>query len=159
MYDYVEYSRNFTLQQYKIHMNSDHFFEKNHNVISFDSEGQNPATLAQICSGKDIYLFDLKYYMDSIKKILQDDKILKIVFSIESEKKQFGEINNFIDLQQDPKMSLCKYINQTFNLNLKKNKRIHFNGWNSPWSQRQIVYAAADAAWTLKLYETTCVQN
>jgi hypothetical protein len=33
-------------------------------------------------------------------------------------------------------------------MRLKKDIRIHFNGWTQPFTQDQIDYAAADAIWT-----------
>jgi len=151
--DYLKYSRENILPKTKIHINNPDFFNQSHKILSFDSEGSNPPCLAQLSSDpENVYLFYLPQFKDQVANILQDPNITKIVCDIKAEEKSFNQkIINYVDIQGTNRKSLVNCIKDKFNVQLKKDARIHFKGWIQPFTQDQIDYAAADAIWTLLL--------
>jgi ribonuclease D len=134
-------------------MNDTRFFEKKLDVIAFDTEGQKPPTIAQLCADpKHVYIFELDKHMEAVKKLLADGSVKKIVCDLAAEQAQMGLIANAFDLQDSKKKSLVTIIHEKFGISMYKNKRIHFKGWNLPLSDDQIDYAAADAIWTYLCY-------
>ena len=155
--DYVDYVKYSLINSYNIHINDPSFFQKQHDAIAFDSEGQNPATLVQFCVNKDVYLFNIDEYEEQIKSLLEDFSVKKYVFGLHFKQKEFGKINNVIDLQKNQSKSFCAYINEIFSLNLKKNKSVHYKGWNSPFTDNQIIYSSAGAIWIYKISKSDLI--
>ncbi len=149
--DYLKYSRDSILTETTIHINNIEFFNMSFNLVSFDSEGSNPPCLVQFCfEPTNVYLFYLPQFKYQVSNILQNPNITKIVCDVKSEEKSFKtNIINYIDIQGKERKSLVTCIKDKYNIELKKNKRIHFKGWKQPFTQDQIDYAAADAIWTL----------
>lgn len=151
--DYLTYSRDTILKDVHVHINDTAFFEQKHAMLAFDSEGANPPVLAQFCSDPThVYLFWLPDYFEQVTSILKDPYITKIVCDGAAEEKFFKfPLLNTIDIQGPERKSLITCIKDKFNVELKKNKHIHMQGWHVPFTQDQIDYAAADAIWTLKI--------
>ena len=153
--EYIGASRNSVLAGANIHMNDTRFFEKKLDIIAFDTEGQKPPTIAQLCADpKHVYIFELDKHMEAVKKLLADGSVKKIVCDLAAEQAQMGPISNAFDLQDSKKKSLVTIINEKFGISMYKNKRIHFRGWSLPLSDDQIDYAAADAIWTYLCYNS-----
>ena len=151
--DYLQYSQDGILTKTKIHINNTEFFNQNHTLLSLDTEGTNPPCLVQLCEEQtNVYLFYLPQFINEIKNILNDPNVTKIVCDIKAEEKNFNQnITNYIDIQGTKRKSLVNCIKERFNVELKKDARIHFKGWKQPFTKDQIDYAAADAIWTLLL--------
>ena len=76
--DYVAYSRDTILRGARMHLNDLSFFDMDHKVVSFDSEGR-PLRLAQFCCNKtDVYLFDLPQYYDDVIRVLTNPNIKRL---------------------------------------------------------------------------------
>jgi hypothetical protein len=155
--DYIKYSRDNILVDCKIHYNNDDFFEihKDCELIAFDSEGNKPVSLAQICVDlNNVYLFDLPQYYEKIKDILINPNIKKIICDVYAEQRVFNIfIKNVYDIQGNDRKSLVTCIHEVFDIKLKKTKSVHITGWKPPLSQKHIDYAAADVLWMYKLYK------
>lgn len=156
-FDYIKYSQDTILQNCTIHMNDETFFDftKTYTgILSFDSEGNRPITLAQFCfNSEHVYLFELPKYIENVREILQNDSIKKIVCDLYAEQKAFNIIiENVYDIQCNENKSLVTCIAHEFNINLRKNKGLHIRGWHHPLPPRHIDYAAADVLWQLQLY-------
>jgi hypothetical protein len=155
--DYIKYSRDNILADCKIHYNNDDFFEthKDCELIAFDSEGNKPVSLAQICVDmNNVYLFDLPQYFEKIKDILINPNIKKIICDVYAEQRVFNIfIKNAYDIQGNDRKSLVTCIHEVFDIKLKKPKSVHITGWKTPLSQKHIDYAAADVLWMYKLYK------
>jgi len=155
--DYIKYSKEHILTDCKIHYNNDEFFEthKDCTLIAFDSEGNKPVSLAQICVDlNNVYLFDLPQYYDQIKEILINPNIKKIICDVYAEQRVFNIfIKNVYDIQGNDRKSLVTCIHEVFNIKLKKTKSVHITGWKTPLSQKHIDYAVADVLWMYKLYK------
>ena len=153
--DYLQYSRDTVLQDVTVHVNLPEFFSMYHTMLSFDSEGGKPPCLAQFCSDPTtVYLFYLPQFMKEVCDILQDSNIAKIVCDKSAEEKSFGvSICNYVDIQGGNRKSLVTCIKEKFDVELKKDKRLHMNGWHQPFTKNQIDYAVADAIWTYKILE------
>lgn len=155
--DYIKYSRDTILKDCKIHYNNDEFFEthKNCELIAFDSEGNKPVSLAQICVDlNNVYLFDLPKYSEKIIEILINPNIKKIICDVYAEQRVFNIfIKNVYDIQVNDRKSLVTCIHEVFDIKLKKPKSVHITGWKTPLSNKHIDYAAADVLWMYKLYK------
>lgn len=156
-YDFVYYGKTYILPYIHIRLNDPSFFEQKHTVLTTDSEGHYPNQYPQIVqfatSENNVYIFNVDKYKQQILEILEDPNILKIVFDLNSEERVFKiKYNNVIDLQKNG-ISFVKLIYNKFNIKLKKNKRIHFRGWDAnKLSEEQINYSAFDVIWMYYLY-------
>lgn len=151
--DFVQYSKSTILRNVSLHLNDPAFFEQQHSVVAFDSEGQ-PPTIVQFATGtRHVYIFYVDQFKDQIRKVLSDTSVLKILCDKRAEERHFGEIANVHDIQANEKKSLVRLINETFNVELYKDKRIHFNQWRLPLTRQQVDYAAADVKWMFMLYD------
>jgi hypothetical protein len=156
-YDYIKYSQDTILQNCTIHKNDESFLEfvKTYKgILSFDSEGNNPVTLAQFCGDSgNVYLFELPKYIDAVREILGNNSIKKIVCDLNAEQKAFNiVIGNVYDIQCNENKSLVTCIAHEFDINLRKCKGLHIRGWHHPLPCKHIDYAAADVLWQLQLY-------
>jgi hypothetical protein len=145
--DYLLYSRQ-TILNKSIRSYFNHKILTKPKIITIDSEGQ-PIKLAQIATNDTtVYLLtDFEY----VKTLLQDPDIKKIVCDVEAEERVFGcKIINYHDIQGEERKSLTRCINEKYNINLVKDKRIHFNNWDI-LSEDHIDYAIADVIWLWKL--------
>jgi hypothetical protein len=152
--DYLTYSRDHVLPSATIHINDPTFFDQEHTLVAFDSEGADPPVLAQLCADPaHVYLFHLPEYMPQIVALLRDTAVTKVVCDGAAEEKFFKfPLQNTIDIQGPDRKSLVTRIREVFGVELKKNKHIHMRGWHAPFTEDQREYAAADAIWTLKVH-------
>lgn len=145
-FDYLQFSVDNVLENAKVYMNVAMTFKPQ--IVAFDSEGK-PPTLVQLCVDENtVYLYT---DFEMCKHILEDDSILKVVCDGHAEEKNFL-IHNMHDLQGKERKSLVRCIHETFGINLIKDKRIHYRGWNLPLKQSQLDYAVADVIWMWKIY-------
>ena len=156
LHDYLAYSRDTVLRDCRIRYNDPSFFDMDLKVVSFDSEGR-PLRLAQFCSGKDVYLFDLPTYYHEVRRVLEDPDVKKILCDARSEEASFGiAIHNYTDIQagSPERKSLAKLVEAHTGVTVKKNRLIHMHGWKHErrWTKDQLDYAAADVLWTLAVY-------
>ena len=154
--DYLAYSRDTVLRDCRIRYNDPSFFDMDLKVVSFDSEGR-PLRLAQFCSGKDVYLFDLPTYYHEVRRVLEDPDVKKILCDARSEEASFGiVIHNYTDIQagSPERKSLAKLVEAHTGVTVKKNRLIHMHGWKHErrLTKDQLDYAAADVLWTLAVY-------
>jgi hypothetical protein len=156
-FDFVYYGKTYILPYIHIRLNDESFFEQKHTILTTDSEGHYPNQYPQIIqfatSDTNVYIFNVDKYKQEILDILKDQNILKVVFDLNSEERVFKiKYNNVIDLQKNG-ISFVKLIYDKFNIKLKKNKRIHFNGWDANnLTEQQINYSAFDVIWMYHLY-------
>jgi predicted kinase len=145
---------------------------KDGDIIAIDSEwvigSKDKINVFQICHGKIAYIIDMMTHHDNylqIRKILSNNKILKIGYGIEKEEmERIGciVINNYIDIQEAvtdhfelgcnglPSLSLV--AKTILNRLLHKTKDMHM-GWDRrPLDHENITYAVNDVSVLLDLY-------
>lgn len=151
--NYLDTSRKVVMVGATIHYNNTEIFKTKPDVVAFDSEGQNPPTIVQLCAcPTDVYILEYDKHSEMIKELLVDSSVKKIVCDLKAETMQLGHICNAVDIQGHDKKSLVKIINEFFGIPMYKDKKIHYSGWKLPLSKNQIEYAAADALWTYLCY-------
>lgn len=154
--DYIKYGKINVLKHIKIHYNDVSFFTKNYDVIAIDSEGhykdKYPVIIQFAVSEKEVYIFNVEMHLQNVLAVLSSN-IPKIVFDLNAEKRAFKvDIQNTLDLQNG-RESFVKKIYDTFNVSLKKNKKVHIQGWKADkLSKDQLYYSAFDVIWMYKIY-------